>query len=256
MKQEDKCGQEEAADSISQDSLFNGQLFCAQHKDGYRFSVDAVLLAHFVVVKKNWHILDIGTGSGIISLILLHRWRESHLNITGIDVQHTLAQLASQNMKANGFQDRVDIICGDVNNISRIVAQESFDAIVCNPPFYAEGSGRTSSNTEANIARHQTTATISVFLRAAFFAVKNRGTVYFIYPAARFAELLSEAVCQKMSPKRIQFIYSYPDDSKPAQLVLMQFVKNGKPGTKVLPPLYIYDSRGGSFTKDVQGFYT
>lgn len=242
-------------DTISQDSLFDGELVCYQHKKGYRFSIDSVLVSHFVDVRKNDRILDLGTGSGIISLILLYRWKNKVREVSGIELQGALAELAEKNYHANNFDHQGKILHGDIKNIRELIKPESYDKVACNPPFYTPASGRLSLNSEARLARHQIMATLEDFLSASSFAVKNGGAVSFIYPAERTCEFIILAEKFRLGIKKIQFVYSYPHDITSARLVLIQCIKNGGTGTDILPPFYIYSEKNGGFSSEMNEFY-
>jgi tRNA1Val (adenine37-N6)-methyltransferase len=241
--------------SISCDSLFDGELLCYQHRKGYRFSIDAVLVAHFVEVGESDRILDLGTGSGIISMILLYRWRNKVSEVSGIELQQGLADLARKNFQSNDFDQLGRIIQGDIKGIDRLIKPESYDTIVCNPPFYSPASGRTSRNPEARLARHQILATLHDFLRASAFAVKNGGTIYFVYPAERLCEFITFAGIFRLEVKKIQFVYSYPHKAAAARLILIECAKNGGKGTAILPPLYVYGEKNGRYSSEVREFY-
>lgn len=245
----DLCG-------ISRDSLFDGELTCFQHQKGYRFSVDSVLVAHFVNVKQNDRILDLGAGAGVISLILMYRWRDKVKEVTGIEVQQGLADLAEKNFQYNDFQLLGRIITGNIQKIETLIKPESYDKIVCNPPFYIPTSGRISTHSEAQRARHQILATLQDFLAAAAFAVKNGGVVTFIYPAEQISCFIFTAEKYRLAVKKIQFVYSYPHASASARLALIQCFKNGGAGTDILPPFYIYSEKNGAFSSEMQVFYT
>ena len=242
-------------DNISRDSLFDGELICHQYQKGYRFSIDPVLLAHFVTVKKGDSVLDLGSGSGIIPMILLYRHKELIRRVVGIEVQQELADLATTNVTANSFAGLARIIHGDIKKIDTLITAESYDTVVCNPPFYAMASGRVSQNQQNMLARHQVSGTLEDFLCAAAFAVKNGGEVYFIYPAERIGECISQAEKYRLETKTLQFIYSYPQARDAARLVLIRWCKNGGRGTEVLPPLYIYAQKNGDYSREIQKYY-
>jgi tRNA1Val (adenine37-N6)-methyltransferase len=234
------------------DSLFDGRLICRQHRDGYRFSVDAVLLAHFCRPDNQASILDIGCGSGVISLILCYR--HAGVTVTGLELQPDLARLAAENSSLNNFQARFTVQQGDLRQIGKVLAPESFDLVVTNPPYRRTGAGRLNQQDECAIARHELKADMDSVVNAAAFAVKNRGAVACIYPADRLAELLSRLERKRLIPKRLQPVYSYPEDSQ-ACLVMVEAVKNGGHGLHLLPPLYIYQYADGPYTLDLEGFY-
>ncbi len=237
----------------SHDSLFDGKLVCIQHKGGYRFSVDAVLLAHFIEPHKDDRLLDLGTGCGILPLILLFRYSAYNLSCVGIEMQPGLAGLAQKNFMENGF-GAASIIEGDIRNISSLVKEESFTQILCNPPFYPAGSGRVSRSREAALARHQHCGGLVEFLRAARFALVNRGRASFIYPAERSGEFIVAARDEGLEVKRMRHVYGYPGQS--ARLTLFSCVKNGRVELEVLPPLYIYTEKNGAYSDEVMQMYT
>lgn len=241
---------------LKRDTLFNGALICYQHEKGYRFSIDAVLLAHFVEVKKEQRILDLGTGSGIISLILLHLNGDLLSQCSGIELQQPLFHLAEKNIAANNFKDKNKLYQGDVRDIRQHLTAGSYDAIVCNPPFYPASSGRKNSNEESNLARHQISATTDDFLAAAAFAVRNKGEVFFIYPSHLYADFIIAAARHSLIIKTSRFVYSYPQSEKGAQLVLIKCRKNGGSGLEIKSPLYIYKEKNGEYTKEVESYYT
>jgi tRNA1Val (adenine37-N6)-methyltransferase len=239
----------------TRDTLFDGELHCVQHRDGYRFSVDPVLLAHFVHLTTDERILDLGAGCGVIGLILLYRKNSSVKSLTAFEIQAGLAGLARENIELNQFQKKMAVVEGDLRNIKHYFSPESFSTIICNPPFYSVGSGRSSRNKEAEIARHQVNCTIPEVLSATALTVKNRGKVFIVYPASRVASLLMLLEQQRLRVKRMQLVYSYPDPSLSARLVLIEAVKNGGEGMEVMAPLYIYDKKDGTYTEEMQQFY-
>ncbi|PID75343.1 MAG: hypothetical protein CSB23_03795 [Deltaproteobacteria bacterium] len=240
---------------LKRDSLFEGELVCEQYADGYRFSVDAVLLAHFVQCRKPQRLIELGTGSGILLLLLLYRQRERLLDCLGVEVQSRLYNLAKRNMALNGFYDLVSLLHCDVEDIADHIAAESFDSVVFNPPFYPENSGRSNHNPEVNRAKHQTLSTLQHFLRAASYVVRNKGDVYCIYAAENLGRLIAVAQQCHLEPKLLRPVYAYPDQKKGAQLVLLQCKKNAGPGLKILPPLYIYEEKNGGYSKELMSCY-
>jgi tRNA1Val (adenine37-N6)-methyltransferase len=242
-------------DATTNDSLFDGELKCLQAAVGYRFSVDSVLLAHFVNVRERDRILDMGSGCGIIVLLLLYRWGKLITEVVGVELQQNLASLAKRNLQINGFLNTGRIIEGDIKNILKLVPCESFDTIICNPPFFPHRSGRQSANLEACLARHQILATLDDFLLAATRTVRNKGSVYFIYPAAQIGTFIALLSKHRLVVKRLQFVYSYPQKDVDARLVLIECAKNGGDGAKVCQPLYIYDKKDGEYSDEMQNFY-
>uniref|UniRef100_UPI0040575A39 tRNA1(Val) (adenine(37)-N6)-methyltransferase n=1 Tax=Candidatus Electronema sp. TaxID=2698783 RepID=UPI0040575A39 len=237
---------------LTDDTLFNGRLVCRQRRDGYRFSVDAVLLAHFCRPAGHGRALDLGCGCGVISLILCHRYPQ--LRLTGLELQSALAALAQSNAEANQLADRFEVLQGDLRRIKDAVPPESFDLVVSNPPYHRAGGGRISQMDECALARHELAADPESVLAAAAFAVQNRGMVCCIYPAERLAEVLTVMTHNKLIPKRLQPVYSYPEDDR-ARLVLIEAMKNGGEGLRLLPPLYVYQHRNGPYSAEVARMY-
>ncbi|WP_446008623.1 tRNA1(Val) (adenine(37)-N6)-methyltransferase [Candidatus Electrothrix sp.] len=238
--------------SLTDDTLFDGRLICRQHQDGYRFSLDAVLLAHFCQPASRSKVLDLGTGCGVISLILCYR--HSDIQITGLELQPALAELARNNAQANKFDNRFTVQQTDLRRIKKAFRAESYDLVLSNPPYYKTGSGRRNQEDERALARHELTADPESVIAAAAFAVKNRGIVACIYPAERLATVLAVMMKKRLVPKRIQPVYSYPED-KQARLVMIEAMKNGGEGVRLLPPLYIYQHSDGTYSAEVAAMY-
>ena len=237
---------------LTEDSLYGGRLICRQYRQGYRFSIDAVLAAHFCRPGNRDRILDLGTGSGIIGLILAYRHQTTR--IAGLEFQPDLVRLAENNADRNGLSDRFQIIEGDLRDIGRFVSAESFDLVVGNPPYHQRGRGRVNPDDQRARARHEIDSTLNDVARAAAFAVKNHGPVVIVYPADRTAVLFKALNDYRLEPKRLRLVYSYPEDDQ-ARLVLVEAVKNGGHGLHVMTPLYVYLSRDGSYSAEMQNMY-
>ena len=233
---------------ISHDTLFDGRLVCMQHKDGYRFSIDSVLLAHFPNIRKQEQILDLGTGCGVIGLILCYRHAQEQISITGLELQPALADLARANIAANSYEDEFSVIDGSLADHRSLMKPESFSLVTANPPFFSRGAGRLSTNNEAMTARHQENGDLNLFVETASYCARNRGRVIFIYPADQAASLISTFQKHRLVPKRMQVVYSYPEIKK-ASLVLVEGVKNGGTGMEILAPLFIYEYQNGPYSK-------
>lgn len=238
--------------AFSDDTLFQGELICRQMRAGYRFSIDAVLVAHFVQPKADWRILDLGCGCGVIGLILAYRYPTIHL--VGLELQPEVAAFARHNIEANSYTGRFSLIEGDARNIKKLLKPESCDLIVCNPPYYHKNSGRLNPMDQVAGSRHELHGDIRDFVRAAAFCCKNRGKVAFVYPARRGGTLLYLLQQQGLRPKRLQTVYSWPG-AKQAELVLVEAMKNGGEELAVLAPLYIHSQRGGEYSPEMQNCY-
>lgn len=237
---------------LSEDTLYDGTLICRQYLDGYRFSVDSILAAHFCRISGRMRVLDLGCGSGIIGLILARLHPD--VGIVGLELQQDLADLAVENVHANGLFSSLQIICGDVCRVGKFVRAESFDLVVCNPPYRKCGSGRINQTDEAAIARHELKAGLDDMLAAAGFSVKNKGQVVFVYPAVRLASLIAGMQQHALAPRRLQPVYSYPEADQ-ATLVLVEAIKNGGEGCQLLPPMYIYAAKNKGYSAEMKKLY-
>jgi len=240
-----------AAKKISNDTLFNGRLLCCQHEEGYRFSVDAVLLSHFVRPYPNDSVLDLGAGCGVISLILAHR--HAAVRLAALELQDDLLALLRHNISINHFDGRLVALAGDARHIGACVQPESFDLVVCNPPYGKADAGRKSLGRERLLARHEVAGTLSDFIGAAAFAVKNRGRVAFVLPAGRLAALINAMQQVRLVAKRLQVVHSYPGGV--GRLVLLEAIKNGGEELQILPPFFIYKAENGDYTPEMAAMY-
>jgi tRNA1Val (adenine37-N6)-methyltransferase len=185
----------------------------------------------------------------------MHRWRERIASVSAFEIQPQLCDLICQNFRINAFENACFCVQGDVKTILNHLEPESFSQVICNPPFYRPENGRQNKNSESMIARHQIAATLMDFTKAAAAAVKNGGSVVFVYPAEMFTELADSFLGMRLEIKNLQFVYSYSDTNDEARLVLVRCVKNGGRGVKVAPPFYIYARKNGQFSKEMQRLY-
>jgi len=227
------------------DAILGGRLRIIQKRRGYRFSVDSLLLAHFVRLREGDDLLDLGTGSGILALILADRNRLG--NILGIEIQEELAAMARRNTALNSLAGRVDIRSGDVRRPETICPPRSFDAVVFNPPYRRLRSGRTNPAPEKAVARHELKGGAAIFLAAAAHALREGGRVYTIYPAMRMVEMLCRMRACRIEPKKLRIVHSRPGGS--GIFALVEGVKGGQEELAVMPPLFIYEERGGYTTE-------
>jgi tRNA1Val (adenine37-N6)-methyltransferase len=228
------------------DVLFDGKLSLFQSRTGYRFSLDALLLANFVTIKRQEKIVDLGTGNGVIPLVLATLHRSAIL--TGVELQPAMIERARRNVQLNGLERRIQILSGDVRAGERLAAEASFDVAVCNPPYRKPSSGRISPNDERQVARHETQSELGDFLRAGAFLLRAKGRMAIVYSAVRSVDLLSAMREARIEPKRMRTVHSFAGVE--ASLVLVEGVKGGRSGVEVLAPLTIY-LRGKEYTKEV-----
>jgi tRNA1Val (adenine37-N6)-methyltransferase len=218
------------------DVILEGQLKIIQKKPGYRFSIDALLLAHYVRLKKAESILDLGTGSGIVGMILCRH--PSCSRVVGIEIQKDLADMARRNIRLNRVDHKMKVFCGDVRAITELVPLASFDVVVFNPPYRKLLSGRISPDKQRAIARHEMEGSIRDFLSAAFYALKKNGRLYAIYHAVRLIELLCNMRCIGIEPKRLRMVHSR--ENMNGEFILVEGVKGARESLEVMPPLILY----------------
>jgi tRNA1Val (adenine37-N6)-methyltransferase len=229
------------------DALFQGKLKFFQSRSGYRFSLDALLLADFMTCRGREKIADLGTGNGVVALILAYL--HPTLSITGLEIQPRMVQRACRNVRMNGFADRVTIRRFDVRNVEQGFAPGCFAGVICNPPYRSATSGRLSPNAERKIARHEITAALGDFLRAGDYLLPIRGRMALVYPALSGVDLLKSMRDANLEPKRLRIVHSFAAAS--GALVLVEGVKGGRSGIEVLPPLIVY-KEGKQYTAEVE----
>lgn len=216
-----------------------GGLHVLQPQDGYRFSLDAVLLADFLTVKPTERLLDLGTGAGIIPLLasVLTPARE----IVGLEIQPQMTTLAQENVALNHLEARIQIRQGDLKQIAQIFQPGEFEVVCANPPYRRVGAGRLNPQTEEAIARHEILCDLRDVLAACKYAVKSGGKVFLIYLPERLGELISQMRQARLEPKRLRCIHSVSTAS--ASLVLVEARRDAAAGLQVLPPLILYNQQ-------------
>lgn len=211
--------------------FLDGRLKLIQSKNGYRFSIDAVFLSEFVTVRPGDVVIDLGTGCGIILLMLLLEKPVGHAY--GLEIQKELAHQAVKNAAINGLGDKMEVIVGDIKHPA--IKKESADVVVCNPPYRKVKSGRINTDLRRAIARHELLASVDDILWAAKNILRKKGRLAMIYPAERLVDILVRMGRFSLEPKRIQI--NYPDLRSVAKLALIEASLGGRPGLKILEPL-------------------
>lgn len=234
------------------DTLFGGKLRIVQEKDGYRFSLDAILLAGFVWLRRGERVIDLGTGVGIIPLILGKRG-EAAEQIVGVEIQEKLTELAQRNVLINGLEDLIHIVLGDIRCLDDEFPPAGFDVVVTNPPYYRVASGRINPYVQKAIARHEVTCTLDDVLQSTRYLLKEGGRIFVVFPAQRAITLLGSLRNAALEPKILRWVH--PREGEEATFVLTEAYKGGGEGVEVLPPLFIY-SHDGTYTPELQRLYS
>lgn len=197
----------------------------------YKHSIDPILLADFVAAGKGDRIIDLGTGSGVIPICLAKRFKD--IKIVGLELQDGLVKKARENIR----EETIEIIKGDIRDVKSLFKAESFDIVVGNPPYRKVNDGRINPDKEKAIARHEIEITLSEFIEAVKYLIKNMGSVNIIYHPYRLTELLSLMTENKIAPKRIQFVHPKLDSK--AEMVMVEGIKNGRHELIVMKPVII-----------------
>jgi tRNA1Val (adenine37-N6)-methyltransferase len=222
------------------DTILSGALTVVQPRDGYRFSIDSILLGRFVKVRKRDRVLELGAGCGVISIMIAALWHPRE--VVAIEIQPEMAVLAERNAALNQL-DSIRVVNADLR-ARRIgqLAPASFDVVIANPPYRALHRGRTSPNPGRRIARDESSATLAEFVTAAKRYASNGAKVAFVFDASRSTELLRWLSTNSLEPKRIRFVH--PRADAPASTILVEARKGGGLETIVEPPLFLYDRPG------------
>ncbi|MBM4271104.1 MAG: tRNA1(Val) (adenine(37)-N6)-methyltransferase [Deltaproteobacteria bacterium] len=227
-------------DGETMDELLGGRLVVLQKEKGYRFSLDSLLLASFVRLKKGDSVIDLGTGSGVVSLITAQR--KECGKVAGIEIQEELVDMARRNVVLNGLQEKIEIFQGDIKRIEDIFGSQTFEVAVFNPPYRKMRSGRINPDEQKSIARHEIRGTLRDFLKASGYVLKRAGRAYVIYPATRMVGLLAGMREAGIEPKRMQMVHSHYTTR--GEFVLVEGTKGGREEMKVFPPLVVYMESG------------
>ncbi len=227
-------------DEETVDDLLGGALKIFQKKKGYRFSLDALLLSHFVKVKSGDRVLDMGAGAGVIALILAKRGVCG--KVTGMDIQEEMVEMARRSVRLNDLEDRVEFLQGDVKNINAALEAQSFDVAVFNPPYRKLKSGRINPDDRKATARHEIRGGLGDFLAAARHVLKEGARVFTIYPATRMVELFYRMRTDRLEPKRVRMVHSTCTSG--GEFVLAEGAKGGGEDLEVMAPLFIYGPDG------------
>ena len=222
-----------------------------QNKDGFCFGIDSILLSDFAKdIKKGAKVLDLGTGTGIIATLLCGKTQLSE--ITGIEVQKEVYEMAKRSIQLNHLEDRFKIIQDNILNLNKCFEKNTFDAIVTNPPYKKKETGVQNEDTRKLISRHEIEANLEDFIKISKDMLKDKGEFYIVYRPERLVDLLSLMRKYKIEPKKIRFVYS--NVNAVSKLVLVQGVKNARPFLKLEPNLYIYDENG-NYTDEILKIY-
>lgn len=219
------------------DDLQLGGLEIIQDPDKFCFGVDAVFLSDFARVKPGETVLDMGTGNGIIPLLLSAKTQGR--KFTGLEIQQDTAEMARRSVLHNHLEDRIEIVTGDIKEAAEIFKPAFFDVITTNPPYMLSDHGLRNPDSSRAVARHEVLCSLDDILRESMRLLQDKGRFYMIHRPFRLTEIMIKMNHYKIEPKRIQFIYPHID-REPA-MMLIEGVRGAKPRVTVEPPIIIYD---------------
>jgi tRNA1Val (adenine37-N6)-methyltransferase len=228
------------------DILCNDRIRLVQKKKGYRLSIDPLLLANFIKIKKHETLLDVGTGCGIIPIYMAKKGCPNKL--AGIEIQDELYELSQKNKALNDCSN-VHFIKGDVRTSVKEIG--SFNVVVSNPPYVKDGAGRKSPGYSRLVARSESMLDLPSLMSAAASLLLTHGRLYLIYPAKRLSELFCAAKDRDLEPRRLRLVHSRAGE--PAVLFLIECMKGGGVDMKVEPPLYIFSN--DDYTEEIKTYY-
>ncbi len=221
-----------------------------QNPEKFCFGIDAVLLSEFAKVKEGKKVLDLGTGTGIIPILLEAKTGAAHL--TGLEIQEESADMARRSVAYNGLEDKISIVTGDIKEAGSLFGAASFDVITCNPPYMIGGHGLQNPSIPKMIARHEILCTLEDIARQTSLLLKQGGTFYLVHRPFRLAEIITVLVNNKLEPKRIRFVHPYVD--KEPNMVLIEAKKGGNSRVTVEKPLIVY-KEVGEYTDEIYDIY-
>lgn len=236
-------------DETLDDLLING-LQIIQKAEGFRFTLDAVLLAHFVSLKEGDRVVDLGTGTGVIPLLLTTRLKK--ILVTGVEIQPAMAEMATRSVGLNQLTEKVTILEGDLRNIHKSLGGGIFHVVTANPPYGALGDGLINPEPEKALARHEISCSLEDVVRTASKLLNYQGRFALIHRVERLADLFILLRQYNLEPRRLRFIHPYL--GKPARHVLLEARKKAPATLQILSPLVIYD-RPGQYNAEILTWY-
>ncbi len=235
------------------DDLQYKNLKIIQDKKGFCFGIDSIILSDFAKkIKNKSKVVDLGTGTGVIGLLLCKKTQLD--SIIGVEIQSEVSDMARRSVKLNKLEDRFNIINADVKEIfeKNILEKNCYDVVVMNPPYKEIGTGERNENEKKLISRHEIKAKLEDFINVGSKLLKDKGEMYLVHKPERMAEILVKLKEYKLEPKELQIVYAKEETD--ASLILIKAVKNGKKFLKIHEPIFVYD-KNGKYTNKIQQIY-
>lgn len=221
-----------------------------QHPGRFCFGIDAVLLSSFAKIKQGEKVLDLGTGTGILPILL--ESKNEGGSYTGLEIQAESADMARRSVRHNGLEDKIKIVTGDIKEAGSLFGAASFEVAVSNPPYMTREHGIKNENEALYIARHEALCTLDDILRESAKLLKYKGRFYMVHRPFRLAEIFVKMCAYGIEPKRMKLVHPYVD--KEPNMVLIEGLKGGKPRLTAEAPLIVYQ-RNGEYTREVLEMY-
>ena len=233
------------------DDLEFKNLKIIQNKDGFCFGIDSILLTDFAKnIKKNSKVIDLGTGTGIIPILLYGKTKNT--KFVGVEIQPEVAEMANRSVKLNLLENNIEILNTNILELSKIYNRGSFDVVTTNPPYKKINTGVINENNKKLISRHEITASLDDFIKTASFLLKDLGEFYMVHRPDRLVDIFYSMRKNKIEPKKIKFVY--PNKNKKTNLVLIKGIKNGKQFLEFENNLYVYNE-DGNYTDEILKIY-
>lgn len=232
------------------DDLFRNNYKIIQNTKNFCFGMDAVLLSSFAKVKEGENVLDLGTGTGIIPILLEAKTKGKHF--FGLEIVEESACMAKRSVELNQLQNKIEIVVGDIKEASKIFGAASFDVITTNPPYMIGNHGLVNPDTQKAIARHEILCNLEDVIRESSKLLKVMGHFYMVHRPFRLAEIIVVMEKYKLELKHIRFVHAFID--KEPNMVLLEAVKGGKPRVSVDPPLIVY-KEPGVYNEEIYDIY-
>lgn len=240
----------EIRDNERVDDLQRGGLRIIQDPDRFCFGMDAVLLSDFAHVLPGRNVLDMCTGTGIVPILMSAKTKAGHF--TALEIQPESVEMAMRSVRLNKLTDKIDIIEGDIKNITDFIPKASMDVVTCNPPYMVSEHGLRNDEDYKTIARHEVMCNLEDVIRAAALTLKPKGNFYMIHRPFRLAEIMYLLKEYKLEPKRMRLVYPFID--KEPNMVLIEANRGGKPRLTIERPLIVYDTPG-QYTEEIYQIY-
>jgi tRNA1Val (adenine37-N6)-methyltransferase len=221
-----------------------------QNPSGFCFGIDAVLVSNFAQVKKNSVVVDLGTGTGIIPLLIAGK--SSAKKIYGVEVQDDVADMASRSVLLNDLSDRMEIIHKNLKDIHEELDKGCADVVISNPPYMPPGGAIVNPGSYKAISRHELLCTLEDVIKTASSLLKEKGSFFMVHRPSRLVDIIELSRRYKLEPKWIRLVH--PKEGKEPNILLIKCSKSGNPELRFMPPLYVYGS-DGNYTKEIYDIY-